>query len=465
MNDEQELLSNLRAEVADGLAVTGTRALSLEDRRELARQLALDRLRSFSSERMTRGQGPIDSEEEQRLAHVVLDALFGLGRLQALVDDPSIENIDVNGADCVWVTYADGAKTRVAPVAHSDQELIEIIRSAAARFGLSERRFDTSHPELDLRLPDGSRLSALMSVVARPVISVRRHRYLDISLDDLVRLGFVDDLVSSFLSAAVRARKNIVVGGAMNSGKTTLIRALAAEIPTRERVVTIEQAFELGLDAMPHRHPDMIALETRLANTEGQGEVSMARLVRRALRMNADRVIVGEVLGDEVLPMLNAMSQGRSGSMCTIHADSSSGIFRRLASYAIQSPERLPVESSNILIAGAVHFVVFIDVKGSPTSTPALRGRREFGYVTGAPIEAEGYLPRFESVQRHRFVSSIREVVGAEGLQVISNEVFTSRDGRQAVPVAPLRTATLDELVEHGFEPSMGAVKEMRSWR
>ena len=195
----------------------------------------------------------------------------------------------------MWVTYADGTKASVDPAADSDAELTEMLRSAAARFGLSERRFDVSHPELDLRLPDGSRLSALISVVQRPVVSIRRHRYVDLTLDDLVEMGALDPTLASFLTAAVQARKNIVVGGAMNSGKTTLIRALAAAIPPRERVVTIEQAFELGLDSVPDRHPDLVALESRPANAEGEGAISMARLVRRALRMNADRVIVGEV--------------------------------------------------------------------------------------------------------------------------------------------------------------------------
>ena len=224
-----------------------------------------------------------------------------------------------------------------------------MIRSAASRFGLSERRFDLARPELDLRLPDGSRLSALMAVTERPVVSIRRHRFSDLSLSELIGLGTMDpeDLASFFYAAAaVRARKNIVVSGAMNSGKTTLLRALAAEISPRERIVTIEQAFELGLGTVPERHPDLVALEARQANVEGVGLISVADLVRRALRMNADRVVVGEVLGDEVLPMLNAMSQGRSGSMCTIHADSSAGVFRRIASYAVQAQERLPLEAS-----------------------------------------------------------------------------------------------------------------------
>ena len=453
-SDPRSVLNQLRSDVADDLATAGARELALADRRELARQLALTRLRNWAAERVALGETPIDPSEEQRMAQGLLDALFGLGRLQTLVDDPEIENIDVNGCDRVWVTYSDGRKALVGPIADSDAEVVETLRSAAARFGLSERRFDTANPELDLRLPDGSRLSALMSVVSRPAISIRRHRYVDLSLADLESLGTVDAFLHSLLAAAVRARKNIVVGGAMNSGKTTLVRALSAEIPARERVVTIEQAFELGLDAMPNRHPDLVALEARNANAEGEGEVTMARLVRRALRMNADRVIVGEVLGDEVLPMLNAMSQGRSGSMCTIHADSSSGIFRRLASYAVQARERLPLESTNMLIAGSIQFVVFVDV----VDTGSYGRNPDTQYLSWRIPDQSGESGQgpslFEAVPRQRYVASVREVVDAEGLHVISNEIYRRDRETGAVGGAPLRSATLDELVEHGFEPA-----------
>lgn len=442
-SERHALIGRVRSEVADELAASGTRGLRLADRRELARQVALDRLAAVAAERLASGSEPLDVHEEQRLAQDILDALFGLGRLQALIDDQSIENVDVNGCDRVWVTYADGTKAAVPPVAESDAELVEILRSAAARFGLSERRFDNSCPELDLRLPDGSRLSALMSVTARPAVSIRRHRYMALDLSDLVAMDAFDDSMASLLAAAVRARRNIVVAGAMNSGKTTLVRALASEIPARERVVTIEQAFELGLDTMPDRHPDLVALEARNANAEGEGEVSMSRLVRRALRMNADRVIVGEVLGDEVLPMLNAMSQGRSGSMCTIHADSSEGVFRRLASYAVQAPERLPLEATNLLIAGAIHLVVFMEAS-HPAAVPAR---------PGGAVRHAGEGSRFEAVPRRRFVSSIREVVDADGLQVVSNELYRAAPDGTAVAPAPLRKSTLDALRAHGYEP------------
>ncbi len=447
------VIARLRVDVADDLSEATDYELSPDDRRELARELVLTRLERDASECVAQGRTPLEVADEERVARAVLDALFGLGRLQSLIDDDDIENIDVNGCDHVWVTYSDGTKASCDPIADSDAELAEMLRSAAARFGLSERRFDVSHPELDLRLPDGSRLSALMSVVRRPVISIRRHRYIDLSLDDLVAMGGLDDTLASFLSAAVRARKNIVVGGAMNSGKTTLIRALASAIPQRERVVTIEQAFELGLDSMPDRHPDLVALEARPANAEGEGAISMARLVRRALRMNADRVIVGEVLGDEVLPMLNAMSQGRTGSMCTIHADSSLGICRRLASYAVQAPERLPLESTNLLIAGALHFAVFIEVADIEEMSPEAR------YLQGRHLvrsnEHSVANVRFEAVRRRRFISSVQEVVGAEGLHVISNEVFRAGTDGRVDQAAPLRSSTLDDLVNCGFEPSL----------
>lgn len=442
MTDDADTVRRLRAAVADDLAAAGGAGLAVDDRRELARQLVLQHLRRRALQDLSAGGHVADPSQERRLAEAVLDSLFGLGRLQGLIDDPAVENIDVNGADQVWVTYADGTKVLAPPVADDDEELIELVRSAAARLGMSERRFDVAHPELDLRLPDGSRLSALMSVVRRPALSVRRHRFLDLTLDDLVTMGTVDPPVADFLRAAVRARKNIVVGGAMNSGKTTLLRALAAEIPAYERIVTIEQAFELGLDGVPARHPDIVALEARPANTEGEGEFPMARLVRRALRMNADRVIVGEVLGDEVLPMLNAMSQGRAGSMCTIHADSSHGVLRRIATYAVQSPQRLPLEATNLLIAGAVDFVVFLDMQ---VASPAGSDRR--------PADATVHLPAsFAAVPRRRFVSSVLEVVDADGVHVVSNEVLRPGPDGRAAPGAPVRALTLDDLVLHGFD-------------
>ncbi len=322
------------------------------------------------------------------------------------------------------------------------------MRSAASRFGLSERRFDLARPELDLQLPDGSRLSALMAVDRPPAVSIRRHRFADLSLDELctTRDGRPRRL-ASLLAAAVRARKNIVVSGAMNSGKTTLLRALAAEIDPRERIVTIEQAFELGLDAGPDRHPDMVALEASPANVEGEGLIPVADLVRRALRMNADRVIVGEVLGDEVLPMLNAMSQGRSGSMCTIHADSSAGVFRRIASYAVQAPERLPLEATQPADRRRR------PLRGPSRHRDARRPRTAGGGPDRSDASARGprRIPTIRRGVDGHFPARGRRgpfrVLGPRGgrrrgVQVVSNEIYRPGPDRRAVPSAPLRPDT-----------------------
>jgi Flp pilus assembly CpaF family ATPase len=178
-------------------------------------------------------------------------------------------------------------------------------------------------PRLSLRLPDGSRLFAVMSVSRRPLVSIRRHPLADYSLADLVANATLDAPLAAVLAAIVRARCNVVVSGGANTGKTQTLRALAKAIPPYERLVTIEDAFELDLDADPLAHPNVAALQAREPNIEGQGAVDMAELVRWGLRMNPSRVIVGEARGAEVIPLLNAMSQGNDGSIATIHASSS----------------------------------------------------------------------------------------------------------------------------------------------
>jgi pilus assembly protein CpaF len=425
-----ELVRRLREQVANQLAerrkedeVGGRPALTQPARQALAAELIDSELAALAKGRIEGGETRLDMEAEETLAQAVYDALFAAAGLQRLLEDESVTDIHANGCDVVFVRRADGSKEREAPIAASDDEMVELIRTMGARMGLGERRFDIGNPQLDLRLPDGSRLSAVMAVSARPTLSIRRHRFMKVTLEDLVGLGAIDEALASFLAAAVYSRKNVVVGGGTGVGKTTLLRALADVIPASERLVTIENTLELGLDQLPESHPDVVALEAREANTEGEGAISMAELVRRGLRMDPDRVIVGEVLGAEVLSLLNAMSQGNDGSLCTIHANSSEGVFRRIGSYAIQSPERLDVVATNLLIAGAVNFVVFIDSR---------------------------YEVRRDGKTRRRFVSSVREVVDADDRLVISNEVFRPGPEGRAVPGAPIRC--LDVLVQAGFD-------------
>jgi Flp pilus assembly CpaF family ATPase len=336
-----------------------------------------------------------------RITQLLVDRQGGLGRLQPLLDDPEIENIDYDGCDDGWVIYAGGRKERGPKLADSDKEFAEIIATAGRRLSpLGERRFDMSDPMLNLTLPDGSRLFAIQGVCDRPSLSIRRHRFPDVSLEDLVGLGALSNRLAAVLKAAVRARLNIVVAGPMNAGKTTLLRALAAEIDPLERIVTVENTYELGLDRQD-RHHDCVALQAREANLEGKGEISMNTLVRCTRRMNASRVIVGEVLGDEAIAMLVAMRQGMSGSMCTIHADSSEGVIDQLTMYGLISPHPVRPEEMAYLIAGAVDLIVYaslFETGGDETGTER---------------------------KLRRVVSSVRNVTGAgEGLKVMSNEVF-----------------------------------------
>ncbi len=444
-----QLVHEIRGQVAEHLSGLSVEGKSEFDKVGIARTMTNQLLDSWWSQARVHGSDALTPQEEFEIIESVLASLFGLGRLQRYIDDPEVENIDVNGCDIVWVSYSDGSRILVDPICDSDDELVDLIRMAGSRMGLAERRFDSAHPELDLRLPDGTRLSAVMSVCERPSISLRRHRYVDLDLGDLVQMSMFDEAVCAFLEAAVKARKNIIVSGAMNSGKTTVLRALASCIPPSERLVTIEQALELGLDKLHKRHPNCIALEAREANIEGAGEIGMSRLVRRSLRMNADRVIVGEVLGDEVIPMLNAMSQGRSGSMCTIHSNSSAGVFRRIASYAAQSPERLGLEATNILIAGSIDFVVHIDATHELFAQPFDQlDESGQGISAGFSTEGEEYFP---NLKLYRRVTSIREVIDAEGNQVVSNEIWRPSADGVAVRSVALQHRTQVDLEEFGY--------------
>ncbi|MFJ9619081.1 CpaF family protein [Streptomyces noursei] len=425
---EQELVLLVRQRVAARLAeYAGEReAAGLPAENEAARRAIVDRLlaEELGAQRrlaLSYGSRVVDAAVEERVTQAVTDALFGTGRLERLLADTTLENICINGCDVVWVKDASGTWRRESAVAASDAELVELVRTLATGTGDEERRFDRGMPRLNLQLPDGSRLFAVMAVTGRVSLTIRRHRFPAASMAELVRLGVCDQQLAAFLTALVRARKNIVIGGGTNVGKTTVLRAFAHEIPPMERLVTIEDTFELGLDVDAVAHPNVVAMQAREPNIEGQGGIDQAELVRWGLRMSPDRVIVGEIRGAEVIPMCNAMSQGNDGSLSTIHASTSRGVFTKLASYAAQAPERLSLEATNLMVASAVHFVVHLGWDAS--------GRR--------------------------VVDSVREVVDAEGAQIVSNEVYRpSADGR-AVPAAPLRTETLNDLVAAGLEPQV----------
>ncbi len=399
--------------------------MTAERRRKLAQEVLRSAGAAHSEAELEAGRLLLPPDVEARVAETVLDEVFGLGGLQPLLADPKVETINVNRFDRVFVQYADGTRAQVASVAASNDELTDLVRTLAARASSEERRFDRGSPALNLQLPGGERLFAVLGLTADGVTacSIRRHGYLTTSLAQLRRRGTLDVGLERFLRALVRARKNILITGGAGFGKTTLLRAMAAEMDPLERIVTVEDAFELGLGFDPELHADVTALQAREANIEGAGAISQAELVRWGLRMSPDRVIVGEIRGPEVIPMCNAMSQGNDGSMATLHASSSRIAFTRLASYAAQSAERLSLEATALLVASSVHFVVHLDKAADRTT---------------------------------RVISSIREVVDADGGTVVSNEVYRPGSDRRARPAAgALRADTLDDLIEAGFDPEL----------
>ena len=413
--------------------------LSADSQRELARALIAQRVASWSDRQATTsGQPPPDPVQEAQLADAVLAAIFGLGRIQPLVDDPGIENVDISGCDRVWIEYADGRIEPGAPVADSDTALVELLQSFATYLGQTTRSFSTAHPTLRLKLPDGSRLTAIMAVTPRPEVHIRRHRLLDVTLDRLVTLGTLDPALLGFLRAAMRARRNIVITGTVNVGKTTLVRALAGEIDRLERVVTIEKEYELLLHELPERHARIVAMEAREGNAEaglgegtnaGAGEVSLGVLLETALRMNPRRIIVGEVLGDEIVPMLRALASGTSGSLCTIHARTARGVFDRIAELGLCAPQRIPIEAAHLLAVNGIDLVVHVDMLDERATGGALQ----------------------------RYVTTVLEVAGiGENGRPATNELFTPGPDGRAVPAGtPPSPRLLDQLLRAGFDPSL----------
>lgn len=427
------VVREVRAKIADRLAerLQAQRVESPEARRELARSLIATELGERGRERVRRGEEPWSLEVEMATGRAVMAALFGLGRLQPLIDDPAVENIEVDGHDHVWVSYADGRLEQHAPVAESDAELIEVLQLLAARTGQAERTFSSTHPALHLRLDDGSRLAAVAWTTPRVHVVIRRHRVRDVDLDDLVALGTLDTVLAGFLRAAVRAGKNIVVTGLQNAGKTTLIRALANEFDPSERFATIEKEYELHLHDLPARHPRVVAMEAREGSTETDaagrraGEVSLTELVTTALRLNLRRIIVGEVRGPEILPMLEAMSTG-DGSLCTLHCRTAHHAVDRIVTLCLSAGVQMTDTFAYRLLAGSVDFLVHVEL----VDDTAHGGTRQ------------------------RFVSHVVEIDGlGERNRPATTTVFVPGDHGRAVPMH--RPACLDDLVRAGFDPDL----------
>ncbi|MGF1647267.1 MAG: CpaF family protein [Kineosporiaceae bacterium] len=320
---------------------------SLRDLGPQQRRAALERLLTGI---LARSGKVFTSARRLTLIRQVVDEALGLGVLEPLLEDSSITEIMVNGADEIWVERA-GAVQRLDASFSTETQLYNVIDRIVNRVN---RRVDESSPMVDARLPTGERVNVVIPPLALrgPTITIRRFPRL-YTMAELVALGSLDDRAAELLGACVMGKLNIVVSGGTGSGKTTFLNALSASIPDHERIVTIEDSAELVL-----QQPHTVSLEGRPPNTEGRGAVSIRDLVRNSLRMRPDRIIVGEVRGGETLDMLQAMNTGHEGSLCTIHANSASQSLSRLETLAAMSDVKIANESIHDQVNSAVEIIV-----------------------------------------------------------------------------------------------------------
>jgi pilus assembly protein CpaF len=350
-----------------------------------------------------REAGLLDDDARERLATRIAERSFGLGPLEPLLGDPSVDEIMVNGPDHVWIERDGRIEPTQARFA-GESELRHAIERILAPLG---RRVDEAEPLCDARLPDGSRVNVVVAPLALDgsVLTIRRFRRRGFGPQDLVANGTWATPLHDLLRSAVRARCNVLISGGTGSGKTTTLNALTEFIGSHERIVTVEDAAELRL-----RHPHVVRLEARPASLEGRGEVTVRRLVRNALRMRPDRIVVGEVRGAEALDMLSAMSSGHDGSLSTVHAGSPEEALRRVETLALMAGLGLPHEAVREQVAGALDLVVH-----------------------------QARLP--DGTRRVVAVSEVVRVAGGAG----TRELYALRDGRPAWR-APLGDALAERL-------------------
>ena len=340
-------------------------------------------LRELLSSMVANARAPLNQIERERLVQALLDELTGLGPLESLLRDDTISDILVNGPRRVFVERA--GRLEPAGVRFDDDEhLMRVINRIVSRVG---RRVDETSPMVDARLPDGSRVNAIIPPLSLdgPTLSIRRFGASPLRARDLVALGSLTPLAMAFLGGCVRGKCNLLVSGGTGTGKTTLLNALSSFIPAAERIITIEDSAELKL-----QQPHVVRLETRPPNVEGTGEITARELLRNSLRMRPDRIVIGEVRASEVLDMLQAMNTGHEGSLTTVHANSSRDALARLESMVGMAGLTLTEHATRQVISRAIHVVVHLS-RGSD-------GRRR--------------------------VISVAEITGLEGSTITMQEIF-----------------------------------------
>ena len=361
---------------------------------------------------------PLNGAELEQLGASVFDEMVGLGPIEPLLQDETISDILINGPFKVYVER-HGELERTSIRFRDNDHLLRIVNRIVATVG---RRIDESQPMVDARLPDGSRVNAAIAPITidGAAVSIRKFSKKPYDLQRLVTVGAMPTYVAEFLHGAVRSRVSTVISGGTGSGKTTLLNALSGAIDFRERLITIEDAAELQL-----QQPHVVRMETRPPNIEGKGEIRQRELVKNALRMRPDRVILGEVRGEEAFDMLQAMNTGHEGSMATIHANTPRDAITRLEQMVAMSGMRLTQESTRGQIASAVALIVQVMRLSD--------GRRR--------------------------LTSVTEITGMEGTVIQMQEIFhfqrthTEADGTVvgAFHATGLRPKCLDEMARRGI--------------
>lgn len=424
------VVKQLRNKVSEQLAerIRANPAVSAEQRRAEGERVAAAVVGEHINDLLAVGKVPPVGYESALLDNVT-SGLFGLGPLQQLLKDPTVVNIHVVGCDQVRIEHTDGRITQGPPLAESDAELVGMLQMLAMRDSATERSFSAAKPWVDLQMPDGSRLTALQQVPQRPTVTIRRHTILDVRLEDLRdRYGVIDHLLCDFLKAAMRSGCNIMIAGLAAAGKTTMLRALASEIPPAEAFVTLEESRELGLHTTG-RHQWCISLEAREghgdrgADGRKAGEVTIADLIPLTLRMSTRRIIVGEVRSREIVPMLQAMSTSR-GSMCTIHARDPRSVMDRIIELALSHGHEMRADLARRMAAGALDLIVYINIEDETTIGGTM----------------------------HRYVSEIVEIGGMSGDQVVTSTIFGPGPDGRAIP-KHLPERLREQLMQVGYDP------------
>ncbi len=345
VRDFQRLKTSLHRQIVDVIDFSKAETMTESELRT--------QLRSLAEYLCTRQAVKVDHQQRETMVSEIMDEIYGFGPIESLMVDPQVTDILVNGPDRVLVERNGVLESTNIRFADSNH-LMQFIHRLVGRAG---RRIDESSPIVDARLPDGSRFNAVIPPLALcgPTVSIRRFGNRRLQIEDMIKFGSLAPAMADFLILAVRGRMNIIVSGGTGAGKTTLLNCVSRFIPDTQRVVTIEETAELSL-----QQRDVIPLETRLPNMEGKGAITQRDLLRNALRMRPDRIIVGESRGAEVLDMLQAMNTGHDGSMSTVHANDTRETLDRLELMIALSGADLPSRIARQYIANAVDIVIHV---------------------------------------------------------------------------------------------------------